>query len=414
VRSTSDTRNSADRAPPRRGRPAPGPQGPQGPAAWALRPSTSLTAKENPSWRFNGDNAYYPPQPIWGFEGNTAGATTPGPTIHAQYGKPIVCRIWNGLPEFHAGFGSPEISTHLHNMHTPSESDGFAGDYYSRTKKGPTLSAAGAFKDHFYPNVCAGLEEFGGFGDPREALGSLFYHDHTEGMTAPNVVRGLVGRYNVFDALDTGSELTGLRLPSGPYDYPLTFGDRRFDVNGRLTFDQLNPEGRGGRQGAGQRQDRTGAARRAAQVSLPPAQCRPDALLPAGTCRTRAPTGSSPSPTLRTMATCCRTRCTNQTSVRIAPAERADIVIDFARFPLGTELYIVNQLQQTIDTPARQAAGTRHPAAEVHRGSQPTGARQRAWSPACCDRCGRCPPTRSWRRCRFAASTSTARAACGR
>jgi hypothetical protein len=38
---------------------------------------------------------------------------------------------------------------------------------------------------------------------------------------------------------------------------------------------------------------------------------------------------------------------TNQVQVRIAPAERADIVIDFARFPIGTELFLVNQLVQT-------------------------------------------------------------------
>src|SRR4030095_7751854 len=53
-----------------------------------------MTAKENPAWKFNGDNAYYPPQPIWGFAGGrpgTAGAsTTPGPTIHAKYGEPIL------------------------------------------------------------------------------------------------------------------------------------------------------------------------------------------------------------------------------------------------------------------------------------------------------------------------------------
>jgi FtsP/CotA-like multicopper oxidase with cupredoxin domain len=47
--------------------------------------------------------------------------------------------------------------------------------------------------------------------------------------------------------------------------------------------------------------------------------------------------------------------------VRIAPAERMDIVVDFARFPLGTELYLVNMLlQDTTRRPSRvQAPGTR-------------------------------------------------------
>ena len=34
-----------------------------------------------------------------------------------------------------------------------------------------------------------------------------------------------------------------MKLPSGPYDYPLTFSDKRFDGNGLLFFDELNPEG---------------------------------------------------------------------------------------------------------------------------------------------------------------------------
>ena len=34
----------------------------------------------------------------------------------------------------------------------------------------------------------------------------------------------------------------------------------------------------------------------------------------------------------------------NQFKVRLGVAERADIVVDFARFPLGTELYFVNRL----------------------------------------------------------------------
>lgn len=95
--------------------------------------------------------------------------TTPGPTIHARYGQSVICRIRNQLPQNHTGFGSPEISTHLHNMHTPSESDGFASDFYSAVQGGVTLTAPGTFNDHFYPNLYAGFDEFGGLGDSREA-----------------------------------------------------------------------------------------------------------------------------------------------------------------------------------------------------------------------------------------------------
>jgi hypothetical protein len=67
-----------------------------------------------------------PTQPIWGYDG-----ILPGPTFVAKYHEPIVVRIYNDLPQDHIGFGSPEISTHLHNLHDGSESDGFTGDYYS-------------------------------------------------------------------------------------------------------------------------------------------------------------------------------------------------------------------------------------------------------------------------------------------
>ena len=120
-----------------------------------------MTAKENPAWVFN---PAYPPQPIWGFTGNTPDATTPGPTLFARYGRPMICRIHNQLPYDHVGFGTPEITTHLHNLHTPSESDGFPGDYYGPhpDQQGPTLSAPGEFLDHFYPNILAGYDEFHG------------------------------------------------------------------------------------------------------------------------------------------------------------------------------------------------------------------------------------------------------------
>jgi FtsP/CotA-like multicopper oxidase with cupredoxin domain len=305
-----------------------------------------LTAKENPAWRFNADNAYYPPQPIWGFEGNTPGATTPGPTLHARYGKPILCRIHNALPQFSTGFGSPEITTHLHNMHSPSESDGYAGDFFSPSKAGPTLTSPGSFRDHFWPNLYAGIDEFGGIGDPREALGTLFYHDHTEGVTAPNVLKGLAGRYNVYDDLDSGSERSGLRLPSGPYDYPLTFGDRRFDVDGRLTFDQFNPEGV-----LGDKVIVNGRIEPVLRVARRKYRFR---LLNTGPTRfyelylqNRSANALYTFSVISHDGNLLPNPLLNQLGTRIAPAERTDIVVDFSRFPLGTELYLVNMMVQT-------------------------------------------------------------------
>lgn len=305
-----------------------------------------LSAKENPAWVFN---PAYPPQRIWGYEGNVPGATTPGPPIFAYYGQPTIVRFHNRLPQDHVGFGSPEISTHLHNAHTASESDGFPGDYYSANKAGPTLASPGEFKDHFYANIYAGYDEQqNGIGDPREALGTLFYHDHTLDFTAPNVVRGLMGFYLIFDHIDSGNEHdpspSALRLPSYPYDYPLDFSDRLFDRNGILFWDQVNPEGV-----LGDKVTVNGYIEPVLRVAARKYRLR---LLNGGPSRFYefylvtpddkeqrftyiANDGNLlPAPLL------------DQFKVRLGVTERADIVVDFSQYPIGTELYLVNRLRQ--------------------------------------------------------------------
>lgn len=186
-----------------------------------------------------------PEQDVWGYDG-----MMPGPTFVARYGEPVLVRIHNELPANHVGYGSPEISTHLHNLHCGSESDGFTGDYYSATKYGPTMTGPGAYKDHLYSNCYAGYDSSSSTdGDSREALGTLWYHDHRLDYTAQNVYRGLSGFYLLFDELDSGDENdpnpAALRLPSGvgKYDIPLVFQDKQFDSGGYLAFDQFETDG---------------------------------------------------------------------------------------------------------------------------------------------------------------------------
>jgi hypothetical protein len=115
-----------------------------------------LKARARPDWMFHPN---YPPQLAWGYEGVTASGPQLNPTIFARYGRPVICRLHNELPQDHVGFGSPEVSMHMHNLHTPSESDGFPGDYFSPLKSGPTLAFPGSWMDYFYPNVYAGLDQ---------------------------------------------------------------------------------------------------------------------------------------------------------------------------------------------------------------------------------------------------------------
>ncbi|MDH4583365.1 bilirubin oxidase [Pseudomonas sp. BN415] len=328
------------------------------------RVTYELVARQNPEWLFNDA---YPRQPIWGFQGNEAEAVTPGPVIFARYGEPIVVRIRNRLPADHVGFGTPEIATHLHNAHSGSESDGFPGDFYSATKAGPTLSAPGEYLDHLYGNIYAGFDELqNGIGDPREALGTLFYHDHTMDFTAPNVYKGLLGFYLLFDDVDSGNEHdpnpAALRLPSHPYDYPLGFGDKRFTPDGLLFWDQVNPEGV-----LGDKIAVNGIIEPVLRVAARKYRLR---LLNTGPSRFYefylvdrrnrdqrfiyiANDGNLLPAPLR-----------NQTRVRLGVAERGDIVVDFSAYPLGTELYLVNRLTHRPED-TRQPKDVRKPGVQV-------------------------------------------------
>lgn len=174
-----------------------------------------------------------PKQRLWGYNGNV-----PGPTYVARYGEPILVRNFNELPPVgqNGGFGLPEVTTHLHNAHTPSESDGNPCFSFQR----------GQFYDQHYPNVLAGVlstHQAQG-GDIREAMHTLWYHDHMLDFTAQNVYKGLAGFYLLFNEFDTGDETTGFRLPSFPeYDIPMMFADKVLDDSGLVAFDLFNLDG---------------------------------------------------------------------------------------------------------------------------------------------------------------------------
>ena len=190
-----------------------------------------------------------PPQPLWGFarrqqdgpvdpNTNTGIAWSPGPTFVARYNEAVLVRNFNDLPPVtqNDGFGLPSVTTHLHNGHTPSESDGFPCDFFER----------GEFYDQHYPNVLAGINStHPGTGDINESLSTLWYHDHRIEFTAPNVYKGLAGFYLLFNEFDTGDENTGFRLPSFPqFDIPLILTDRSFSPQtGLLCFDLMNLDG---------------------------------------------------------------------------------------------------------------------------------------------------------------------------
>jgi FtsP/CotA-like multicopper oxidase with cupredoxin domain len=281
-----------------------------------------------------------PAQTLWGFDDGT-GPRSPGPTYQAFYGTPQLTRNINSLPPTtqvnNTGFGMPQVTTHLHNAHNPSESDGNPCDFYP----------AGHFCDQYYPNVLAGFNsDHQPNGDINESLSTLWYHDHRVDFTSQNTYKGLLGFYCLFNQFDTGNEETGFRLPSFPqFDIPLAFADKVYDSeSGELVFDLFNLDGI-----LGDKFLVNGTIQPFFQVSPRRYRFR---LLDTG-----------PSRFYEFFLTDLNNLSANNkyfligtdgnllpnpiqvSSVRIGPAERVEVIIDFSKFA-GKTIYLENRLNQ--------------------------------------------------------------------
>ncbi len=282
-------------------------------------------------------HADLPSQTVWGFDGHF-----PGPTIVARYGEPILVRSFNDLPQTSRGFGVPQVSTHVHNGHHPSESDGFPCDFYPFQ-----IGGAERFADHHYPNMYAGFTtpRFAPFGDPREALGTLFYHDHRVDFTTQNVYKGLVGAYLLFNDRDTGDETTGLHLPSGPYDVPMVFSDKLFDENGVLFFDLFGFDGL-----IGDRLIVNGKIQPRFQVHPRRYRLRwinsgPSRFLQLFLTDPNNPGATIPFTQISTDGNLLPNSL-QVSSVRMSVSERADVIVDFSMFTPGSSILLENRLEQ--------------------------------------------------------------------
>jgi FtsP/CotA-like multicopper oxidase with cupredoxin domain len=282
------------------------------------------------------------PSYLWTFN-----SRYPAPTPLNFYGVPSLVRFVNNLPAGAANttFGINEITVHLHNGHTASESDGFAGDFFT----------TGLFKDNHYPNIYAGLDTFGGIGDAREAMHTFWFHDHRAAFTANNNYLGLNGMYIVYDSKDPGHELAtpgSLRLP-GYYsvtDIPLILTDKRFcaAANGRNeVFQVIGNAAPGGDKWVvnGKIQPKMTVRRRKYRFRIlntgPVKTWNLSLIRPDGT---QAPITmiAADANFLESPVT-----LTNRT-LDVFVAMRFDVVIDFSAFPAGTSVYLKEQAAQNV------------------------------------------------------------------
>jgi spore coat protein A len=155
-----------------------------------------------------------PPTAQWGYEG-----CSPGPTLEATRGEPLLVEWVNALPAQHflpidhgihgAERDKPEVRTvaHVHGARAPAASDGYPEDWL----------APGHAATYHYPNG--------------QDAATLWYHDHAMGITRLNIYAGLYGTYIVRDPAEAS-----LGLPTGAYDLPLVLCDRLIAQSGALYY----------------------------------------------------------------------------------------------------------------------------------------------------------------------------------
>src|SRR4051794_37411139 len=162
---------------------------------------------------------------IFGYALPGQAPTTPGPTIHAQRGKPLTVMQANKLPAAHPFLNyDPWTSTHLHGSASKPQYDGYASDI---TKVGQT-------KRYDYPN--------------KQDARTLWYHDHGVHHTAENAYMGLAAQYHLHD--DVEKNLTIPKWNFTPdwkaddqYDLPLILADKMFAANGEFRYDDAGHTG---------------------------------------------------------------------------------------------------------------------------------------------------------------------------
>ncbi|WP_232376685.1 multicopper oxidase family protein [Amycolatopsis aidingensis] len=264
---------------------------------------------------------------VWGYNG-----IFPGPTIEARSGRKVVVRQRNEL--------SLPIAVHLHGGVTPPDSDGYPtdlvlpadGSFTAADVVAPDPTLSQGDKEYVYPL--------------NQRAMTLWYHDHRMDFTGPQIYYGLAGFFILRD-----DEEDALPLPKGEREIPLMIADRSFNADGSFRYPALDPSLRGehGVQG----QFMTGVLG--------------DVILVNG----------APWPVLEVSNTRYRLRMLNASNTReydlrlesdrgegsfvqvgsdggllagpvthrnikMAPAERFDVVVDFSQFPVGSQVVLRN------------------------------------------------------------------------
>ncbi len=261
---------------------------------------------------------------MWTYDG-----TFPGPTIRRPSGSPTRVTFHHGLPR-KAG----ELTVHLHGGHNQSRFDGQPGgltashklsfyckipqDLSAKASGNDLLIGPGHSKTYVYDLIEDNAPERAAF---------QWYHDHRLDHTGRNVWMGLAGMFILEDDFEATQ---GLGFPSGSEDIPLLIADRSLNDRHQLTnpFKQhLRPPNDGVK---GKYMLVNGVWRPHANVAARRYRLR---LLNASNFRAYNFAVSDGVPMVQIATESgLMPEAVKRSAVLLAPAERAEVIVDFTGF----------------------------------------------------------------------------------
>lgn len=317
-----------------------------------------------------------PPTTLWGYN-----QSFPGPTFAVDRDEEIKIRWTNNLVDstgapltehllpydttVHGAsslFPQARVVTHVHGNITDEMSDGYPEHWFTAdpnaTANGLGGPAGNSMVSTHYNN---------------QRAAELWYHDHAMGITRLNVYAGMAGLYMLRDEVEQA-----LNLPSGDYEMPLVLQDRTFYDDGQLYYpagpgDLTNPGG--GTPLAGLPGSFPSEASQVRQfhgntnlvngvvwpyMEVEPRKYRFRILNGANSrfYRLSLDGGEQGAGTFNLIGTDggLLTQVVPLNELMVGPADRADVVVDFSQFAVGTDVLLHNSgpddMYRKVNTPA--------------------------------------------------------------
>ena len=205
---------------------------------------------------------------VWGYKVNTSGPSWPAYTLEARRYTATTAIYYNNLKQ--ADGSPPVLAKYLTIDQTIHWADPLGTTRGNDCMMGPPLAQpclepySGAIPAVVHLHGAEDLSYYDGHPDAwftpdfqytgpafvtntynynnfQEAT-TLWFHDHGLGITRLNVYSGLAGFYLLRDSRDTGYANNPVGLPAGAYEQELLIQDRQFDTNGQLLFPDGTPQ----------------------------------------------------------------------------------------------------------------------------------------------------------------------------